>query len=168
MVDANYKFIVVDIGSYGKEGDSGIFLKSTMGKQVLNGSFGFPEDSTLPGSSIVVPHVIVGDEAFSLHKHIMKPYTNKAVFYQPINLDTSTCEDLIWVACCLHNMLRSGYMEKNNHSFYDFEDEQSTPTNNMLPLSRGGGFINIEGFDVRERFKSYFNNEGSIPWQFCK
>ncbi|KAF0710602.1 protein ANTAGONIST OF LIKE HETEROCHROMATIN PROTEIN 1-like, partial [Aphis craccivora] len=187
MVDANYKFIVVDIGSYGKEGDSGIFLKSTMGKQILNGSFGFPEDSTLPVSSIVVPHVIVGDGAFRLHKHIMKPYTKKAgrddvtktifnyrlsrarrflVFYQPINLDTSTCEDLIWVLCCLHNMLRTGYMEKNNHTFYDYEDEQSTPTNNMLPLSRGGGFINIEGFDVRERFKSYFNNEGSVPWQF--
>lgn len=78
MVDANYKFIVVDIRSYGKEGDSGIFLKSTMAKQVLNGSFGFPEDSTLPGSSIVVPHVIVGDEAFRLHKHLMKPYTKKA------------------------------------------------------------------------------------------
>jgi len=31
MVDANYKFIVVDIGSFGKEGDSGIFLKSNMG-----------------------------------------------------------------------------------------------------------------------------------------
>lgn len=36
MIDANYTFIIVDIGSYGKEGDSGIFLKSTMGKQVLN------------------------------------------------------------------------------------------------------------------------------------
>jgi len=76
MVDANYTFIVVDIGSYGKEGDSGIFLKSTMGKQVLNGSFGFP--NTLPGSNIVVPHVIVADGAFRPHTHIMKPYTKKA------------------------------------------------------------------------------------------
>ncbi|KAJ8928118.1 hypothetical protein NQ314_019344 [Rhamnusium bicolor] len=28
LVDANYKFINVDIGSYGKEGDAGIFAKS--------------------------------------------------------------------------------------------------------------------------------------------
>lgn len=42
MVDANYKFIAVDIGSYGKEGDDVIFLKYAMGKQVLNASFGFP------------------------------------------------------------------------------------------------------------------------------
>lgn len=33
IVDHNYKFIAVDVGSYGKEGDSGIFQKSTMGKK---------------------------------------------------------------------------------------------------------------------------------------
>lgn len=74
MVDANYNIIVVDIGSYGKEGVSGIFLKPFMGKQVLDWSFGFLEDFTLPGFCIVVSHVIVGNEAFRLHKHIIKPY----------------------------------------------------------------------------------------------
>jgi len=64
MVDANYKFIAVDAGSLGKEEDNGIFLKSKMGKQVLNGSFGFPESCKLPGSDMIVPHVIIGDEAF--------------------------------------------------------------------------------------------------------
>lgn len=78
MVDANYKFIVVDIGSYGKENDSGIFLYSIMGKKVLNGSFVFLEDCVLPGSNIIVYHVIIGDEAFRLHNHIMKPYTKQA------------------------------------------------------------------------------------------
>lgn len=115
-----------------------------MGKQVLNGSFGFPNDSTLPGSNIVVPNVIVADGAFRLHTHIIKPYIKKAgryditktvfnyrlsrarrvtenafaflsqifrVYYQPINLKTSTTEGLIWVACYLHNMLRNGYLE---------------------------------------------------------
>lgn len=47
MVDANYKFVAIDVGSYGREGDSGIFLKSTMGQQILNGVFKFPEDSAL-------------------------------------------------------------------------------------------------------------------------
>jgi hypothetical protein len=40
-----------------------------MGKQVLNKSFGFPKNSTLPEFSIVVLHVIVGDKAFKLYKH---------------------------------------------------------------------------------------------------
>jgi len=78
MVDANYKFVIVDIGSYGKEGDSSIFLKSLIGQQILNGSFRFPEESSLPGSNIVVPHVIVGDKAFRLHPNIMKPYSRKS------------------------------------------------------------------------------------------
>lgn len=34
MVDADCKFVAVDVGSYGKEGDSGIFAKSDMGKLV--------------------------------------------------------------------------------------------------------------------------------------
>jgi len=33
MVDANYKSVAVDIGSFGKESDSGIYLKSNMGQQ---------------------------------------------------------------------------------------------------------------------------------------
>ncbi|XP_022165416.1 uncharacterized protein LOC111030301, partial [Myzus persicae] len=198
MVDANYKFVAVDIGSFGKEGDSGIFLKSNMGKQILNRSFGFPEECALPGSNKVVPHVIVGDEAFRLDKHIMKPYTKKTatadktkaifnyrlsrarrvtenafgllsqvfrIFYQPIHLKTSTCDDLIWVACCLHNMLREGYLEKNKNPYYEYEPEQTPPTDNIISFSRSGGFSNAEGFGVRETFKSFFNNEGAVSWQ---
>lgn len=63
-------------------------------------------------------------------------------------------------------MLREGYLEKNHRTFYDYDKDQSTPVDNMLSLSRGGGFSNIEGFEVRELFKTYFNREGSIPWQF--
>lgn len=78
MVDANYKFVAVDIGSFGKDGDSGIFLKSNIGQKILNGTFGFPESCQLPGSDKVALYVIVGDEAFRLHKNIMKPYIRKS------------------------------------------------------------------------------------------
>lgn len=87
------------------------------------------------------------------------------VFYQPININITTCDDLIWVACCLHNMLRDGYMENNKRPFYELDSEQTEPTNNMLSMTRGGGFYNIEGFEVRDRFKHFFNNEGSVSWQ---
>lgn len=75
IVDANYKFLAVDIGSYGKEGDSGIFSKSIMGQKVYQGTFCFPPDNELPKSKRKLPYVIVGDEAFRLHKNIMKPYS---------------------------------------------------------------------------------------------
>lgn len=56
-----------------------------MGQEILNGTFGFPEQCQLPGSDKVAlhPHVIVGYEAFRLHKHILKPYTKKSARENP-------------------------------------------------------------------------------------
>lgn len=82
MVDANCKFLVVDVGSYGKEGDAGIFAKSQFARLVQNESI-FPPPRHLPGSNIMLPHVIVGDEAFRLSEHVMKPYCKKQVLEDP-------------------------------------------------------------------------------------
>ncbi|XP_049809639.1 uncharacterized protein LOC126252760 [Schistocerca nitens] len=65
LVDANCKFITIDVGSYGKEGDSGIFNKSAMGKMIMKGDV-FPADEKLPLTDIKMPFVIVSDEAFRL------------------------------------------------------------------------------------------------------
>lgn len=197
MVDANYKFIAIDVGSFGREGDSGIFLKSSMGQQILNCTFGFPEDCALPGTDIKVPHVILGDQAFRLHKHILRPFSQKSakgdskktifnyrlsrarrvtenafgllskvfrVFFQPININTTTCDDLIIVACCLHNMLRDAYLEKNGKIFYQ-PDSEEPPSANMTSLASESGFLSTEGVAVRDIFKEYFVNEGAATWQ---
>lgn len=74
MVDADCKFLIIDVGSYGKEGDAGIFKKSKMGSLVKSGAI-FPPPKNLPKSDTLVPHVMVGDEAFSLTDHMMKPYS---------------------------------------------------------------------------------------------
>ncbi|GFT41504.1 DDE Tnp4 domain-containing protein [Trichonephila clavipes] len=36
VVDADCKFTAVDVGSYGREGDAGIFLKSEIGRRIKN------------------------------------------------------------------------------------------------------------------------------------
>lgn len=36
LVDANYKFFVVDVGSYGKKSDDGIFDNLSFGKYLEN------------------------------------------------------------------------------------------------------------------------------------
>ncbi|VEN44604.1 unnamed protein product [Callosobruchus maculatus] len=74
LVDANYKIIIADVGAFGKNSDGGIFSNSVMGKALINGNLSIPPNKPLPGTNITLPHVIVGDEAFPLHKHVMRPY----------------------------------------------------------------------------------------------
>ncbi|GFU07569.1 DDE Tnp4 domain-containing protein [Trichonephila clavipes] len=74
VVDADCKFTAVDVGSYGREGDAGIYLKSEIGQRIKNNTFNIPPPKALPGTDTVIPHVIVGDEAFALHQNLMKPY----------------------------------------------------------------------------------------------
>lgn len=86
FVDANYKFVMVDIGSYGKEGDSGIIEKSEIGKILIDDDFYPPPRKICDDTELT--HVIVGDEAFKLSTHLLKPYpkniaradTSKAIF----------------------------------------------------------------------------------------
>ncbi|CAH1959144.1 unnamed protein product [Acanthoscelides obtectus] len=80
MVDANCKFLIIDVGSYGKEGDAGIFKKSKMGELVKNGTM-FPPPKYLPNSHTLLPHVVVGDDAFSLSEHMMKPYPRAQILH---------------------------------------------------------------------------------------
>lgn len=45
-----------------------------MGKALLDGKLSIPSNKPLPGTTTALQHVIVGDEAFPLHKNIMRPY----------------------------------------------------------------------------------------------
>lgn len=197
IVDANYKFIYIDVGSYGKEGDSGVFEKSVMGQKFYNGTL-LPPPRQLPNSELLLPHVLVGDDAFRLHPNMMKPYlreeaignNTKSVFnyrlcrarrtsenafgilaqvfriyYTPINVLPETVDDIITVTCCLHNMLREGYLSQKGRATYDLDPTQELPSENLMPLRRAGGFANADGFTVRNSFASYFKNEGSVTWQ---
>lgn len=77
IVDANYKFVAVDIGAYGRECDAGVFLNSNFGKRINDGTFSIPPPKKLPHTDIELPHVIVGDEAFALKPNLMKSYPRR-------------------------------------------------------------------------------------------
>lgn len=68
MIDANYRFLTVDVGAYGKNNDGGIFASSRIGKFFANKTLQIPSDKELPGTETFLPHVIVGEEAFPLTK----------------------------------------------------------------------------------------------------
>lgn len=196
MVDANCKFLFVDIGAYGKEGDSSIFSSSKVGREIYSGRL-FPPDEVLPNSNKKLPYVVIGDEAFRLHKHLMKPYSKLSsradrrktiynyrlcrarrvtenafgllcqifrIYYTPIAVHPDWCDKLVMATCCLHNLLRDAFMERNKQPYYEY-DPKVQMSNNINPLAGAGGFANAAGLDVREMFTNYFNEEGALNWQ---
>lgn len=64
VADANYKFIYVDVGSYGKDSDSTIFRNSVLWKNLERNILNIP-----------IPYAFVGDEAFGLNTHLLRPYS---------------------------------------------------------------------------------------------
>lgn len=79
LVDPQYRFTVVDIGSYGSNSDGGIFNRSLFGLKLADGTLDIPQDKPLHGMEEdgPVPHVIVGDEAFPLSRNVMRPFPGK-------------------------------------------------------------------------------------------
>ena len=87
ILDANYRFILVDIGEAGKESDSGVFSNSVFGQSLESNALPLPQPKGLPDrSDIVLPYVFVGDEGFPLRNNLLRPYPgrnlseNKAIF----------------------------------------------------------------------------------------
>lgn len=78
VVDPYYKFMVVDIGSYGRHSDSGIFENSLFYREYIDEKTILPP-KPLPGTDTPVPHVLVGDEGFALQTYLMRPYPKQGV-----------------------------------------------------------------------------------------
>uniref|UniRef100_A0A1E1VYI0 DDE Tnp4 domain-containing protein n=2 Tax=Pectinophora gossypiella TaxID=13191 RepID=A0A1E1VYI0_PECGO len=74
VVDDKYRFIIVDIGAFGRNSDGGIFASSKLARRLESNSLHIPNDKPLPGSNRDIPHVFIGDEAFPLMKNLMRPY----------------------------------------------------------------------------------------------
>lgn len=79
LVDANYRFLLIDVGSFGRNSDSGIFSRCRLGRKIKNNGLSFPEPDPLPNyaASTKVPYVVVGDEAFPLLQNLLRPYPGK-------------------------------------------------------------------------------------------
>ena len=78
IVDPYYKFIVVDIGSYGRHSDSGIFKNSAFYREYIDGKTILPP-KPLRGTNLPVPHALIGDEGFALQTCLMRPFSRAAV-----------------------------------------------------------------------------------------
>ena len=74
MVDADFRFMYIDIGTPGKAGVAGIFRDSELKEACVTNTIGMPPDEPLPHDNTPMPYFIIGDDAFALNNFLMKPY----------------------------------------------------------------------------------------------
>jgi len=77
LVDADYKFIYVNVGASGAGSDGGVFAETDLKATLEDGSIGLPEAEPLPNDVKCMPYYIVGDDAFPLKTWLMKPVPNR-------------------------------------------------------------------------------------------
>lgn len=70
---------MVNIGECGSRGEAGLFGDCSMGKDLDNHQLSIPSPSNVPGASIKLPYVLVGDEAFPLEENLMRPYPDSQI-----------------------------------------------------------------------------------------
>lgn len=77
LVDADYKFMWVDIGANGACSDSQVFNISELKTQIDDEMIGFPEPDPLPNDDKDMPYFMIGDDAFPLKTWMMKPFSRR-------------------------------------------------------------------------------------------
>ena len=89
FVDHDYKFIFADVGCQGRISDGGVYRNSSFCSRLCKGELNLPLPRPLPQSTDPtwvlfqedepVPFIFVGDNAFPLNEHVMKPYPEKGL-----------------------------------------------------------------------------------------
>jgi hypothetical protein len=194
VVDSEYRFTFVDIGAYGKDADPTIFSKTSFWKSIESEKLKLPNPKPLPGTNEAVPYVFVGDEAFSLHKHMMRPFggrqqsVTKRVFNYRLTVARRYVECAFGIlsnkwrifhrplnvsvglatrivqACCV---LHNFVRERDGYHF-----EHTLSINGLQPLSEGPLPRNqgqVKEKSIRMKYAEYFMSEqGSVKWQMDK
>ncbi|XP_055616627.1 putative nuclease HARBI1 isoform X2 [Toxorhynchites rutilus septentrionalis] len=188
VVDANYKFVFIDVGSKGRFPDGNIFDNCILKRKMMNRQLHLPELKGLPGrEDIVVPYVIVGDAAFPLMENLMRPfpqrrvvdnYRNK-VFNCRLSRARQTVECAFGILSSRFRIflrpfemkgetvnkivmascvLHNYLRTKSNTRTMDEEYENLPNFQQLLPLPRLRGRVSKRAFEIRDQFTDYFNS----------
>ncbi|CAN7949800.1 unnamed protein product [Ixodes hexagonus] len=78
VADSNYRFVLIDVGAYGRQSDGGVFKQILMGASLERGQLDLPGPRLLPGTNTPAMPVFLGDEAFQLRPDFLRPYPGKS------------------------------------------------------------------------------------------
>ena len=74
LVDADYKFIYVDVECNGRVSDGGVFQNSTLSEASKKNLLYSPPSRVVGEEELLLPFVVLADDAFLLLENLMKLY----------------------------------------------------------------------------------------------
>ena len=77
ILNANYEFLMVDVGVNGRVSDGGVFSNTLFCTKLKLKQLSIPEPDNVPESDMKMPYVFVGDDAFPLMENLMKPFSHR-------------------------------------------------------------------------------------------
>ncbi len=77
LVDSDYQFRWIDVGSPGGCSDAQIFGDCELQDALEDEELPIPDPDPLPGDDRPMPYFILGDDAFALRTYMMKPYARR-------------------------------------------------------------------------------------------
>lgn len=93
LVDADYKFLWIDVGGYGHMSDAQNFNASELKECFIeDNSIAFPAADPLPNDDIPTPYFILGDDAFGLRTYLMKPFAQRQMTKDQRILPITDCQ----------------------------------------------------------------------------
>lgn len=194
VADSEYRFVYVDIGSYGKDCDSSIFQRCRLWTSIETGAIELPHDKSLPDtSSPKVPYFLIGDEAFGLHKHLQRPFGGRNLTIPKKIYNYRLCRARRYVECAfgiLSNKWRILHRPINVqpdfavdivkccvvlHNFVHDRDgitlEDSISITGLEDVQQQNTPVrgSLSANNIRNILCDYFMSEnGSVPWQMSK
>ncbi|XP_039764375.1 protein ALP1-like isoform X1 [Pararge aegeria] len=195
VADAKYRFVIVDVGAYGRNSDGGILDHSKLGLKLQNDTLNIPQNVSLRGITEELPYVFVADEAFPLTKNIMRPYPanqlaniEKRVFNYRLSRARRIVESAFGILQSRFEIfqrrmqVQAKYIDNiilaccslHNYIINNATTELPNPLqeSDILESSVDNNVVGdtdiimCEGMVIRDQFKQYFNSEhGSVSWQ---
>ena len=169
LVDGQYKFRWVDVGTEGSCSDGQIFNASQLKRRIEDGRIGFPDPAPITQGGRDVPYFILADDAFALKTWLMKPYGRRMLTREErianyrISRGRRVVENAFGIlvsrfrvmrttielppATCvvLHNILRSQYQGQPGGQQPGEDDDDDVPDDCGLIGGAAGGGQKTEG-----------------------
>lgn len=187
VADANLCFVAIDVGAYGREGDSTVFRDCALGKKLYGGTLNLPEPKHLPGMTTrPQPFVMIGDEAFRLHTNLLRPFParnltpTRRVFNYRLSRARRSVECAFGVLANKWRIFHVPIQVEPNfidliiktccvlHNFVRRRDGinfQDTTTHTFHDVTNVGQSAHGIGKNVRDFFAEYFMDVGAVPFQ---